>query len=302
MFKSMLLSSTRYFAPENEQGSDKSGDKSDAQKERDKIKVETSKQTEQKEEDKSDDKPDDDKEEDKEEDKENDEEDDEKELELSDDAKKIAKLEKTIERLQKRVGRTTGEKAEIAKELAAAKASLSAKVADGEGLTEEEVERRAEIKATQKSDERAFKAAQAKLIKDATKVDKDFMTKVNEMAQDVAPIPGAMIGVLEDLDNGGEVLAHLAENPDVYEEIFDLPLARMATRLSKLSGELEEAKKEKPKKISKVPAPIEGIKGGSESPNILPEKPNKDAASMEKFVKLRALQTEQRRKQKLGLA
>ena len=59
-----------------------------------------------------------------------------------------------------------------------AKASLEAKVEAGEGLTEEEVERRSDIKAEQKANERAFNAAQQKLARDATKIDKDFIASL----------------------------------------------------------------------------------------------------------------------------
>lgn len=308
--KWLLLCSTRYYDAEKEGGSDKTP----AQIEREKIKVTTSRQTEQPEKTKTED---DDKGNDKEGTEESDEEgkDDgeegdesgesetkEGETELTEDQKQIKKLEKTIARLQKRVGRTAAEKDQIKKDLTTATASLNAKVEAGEGLTEEEVERRAEAKATAKVDAREFDNAQKKLVKAAIKADKDFMGKVNEMAQDVAPIPPFMIGALDDMDNGGAVLAYLAQNPDEYEELFTLPPPKMIRALDKIGIKLEEAGRPRPRQISRVPAPIDPTKGGSESPNLLPEKPNKDAASMEKFVKLRAQQVEARRKQKLGMS
>lgn len=219
----------------------------------------------------------------------------EKELETKDEKDKtIAKLEKTIERLQRRVGKTTGEKGEIAKELNAAKASLEAKLAEGEGLTEEEVERRAEDRANQLVAQKEFVKAVNKLADDATKIDKNFPTKIKLLAEEVSPIPSHMVAILEDLDNGAAILNHLSDNVDEYETIHILSPAKMATALSKIGNKLEQEKKPKPKQISKVPEPPETIKGGNSSPNILTGK-----ESMDEFVRIRNQQTEERRKARL---
>lgn len=317
-FKLLLLSSV-YFAPDDDKGADT---RTEVQKQRDTIKVETSKKTEQdepekKEEEDKEDETDDDKEDDKKgeeagedddekgdekgEDKEDDK---EKELTAEDYKKQVEALEKKVARLEKRTGRTSGERDQLKKDLNAARAQLEAKVEEGaEVLTEAEVDRRANIKANELTSNREFNKAVQTLVKAAGKVDKNIENKLTELAADVAPIPGTMIAVLEDLDNenGGAVLAYLANNVDEYEEIWDLPVAKLSNRLNKISNKLAEEVKEKPKAISKVPAPLKGIKGGSESPSVLSDKPNKDQDSMAKFVKQRAIQVELRRKQKLGL-
>lgn len=303
--KSTFLSSVApLFAPDDE-------GKTEAQKARDAIKVESFKKDDEKKEpekkeeksedgsENSEDANDEGKEENEDDVDETSDEEKKEEVEASpeDLKKEKAKLEKTIERLQKRVGKTTAEKNQIAQQLADATASLNAKVEEGKGLSEEEVERRSNAKAEEKSLEREFNKAVSTLNKSATKVDKDFPAKIKELTEDVAPIPGQMIGILEDLDNGGAVLAHLASNPDEFEEIYELSLARMATRLSKLSDKLEEAGKEKPKKISKTPAPLNTIKGGEKSPSILPANPTKNMAE---YVQQRNIQVAERRKAKYG--
>lgn len=220
---------------------------------------------------------------------------DETKTELTEDQKKIAKLERTVERLTKRVGKTSGEKAAIAKDLAAAKKSLEIKIKEGEQpLTEEEVERRSEDKANQKVAASEFKRAQNKLIKEATAIDKTFMAKVHEMAEEVSPLPGQMIGILEDIDNGGAVLNYLTDNVEEYEEIYQLSVVKMSNALNKIAKKLEDAAKPKPKQISKVPKPNEPIKGGNKSPLILTGK-----ESMADFVRIRNQQAEERRKAKL---
>lgn len=226
-----------------------------------------------------------------------DEKDDKEKKELTEEQKTILKLEKTIERLQKRVGRTTGERDTIKKDLNDAKAALEeAKVEGKQPLTEEEVERRAEAKATEKQNQKEFDNAQAKLIKEATAIDKTFMVKVQEMAKDVAPIPAFMIGALEDLDNGGAVLNYLTDNVEDYEEIFQLTPAKMVMRLTKISDKLIEEAKPKKKVISKVPPPNDPISGGTRSPQVLSDK-----MPMDDWVRLRAEQSAAHKKRKLGL-
>lgn len=275
------------------------GEKSENDKERDKITITGStseeKETETKEEETNEEEENENEEVEGEKDEEKETDKEEETKELSDEQKQIAKLTKTIERLTKRVDKTSGERNETRKELATAKAALDAKLVDGEiALSEEEVERRAEIKANDKMANAEFNRAQAKLIKDATKIDNKFMSKVNEMADEVGQLPGYMIGILEELDNGGAVLNYLTDNVEEYEDIHMLPPGKMALKLGRIADKLEAATKPKPKPISKAPAPNEPIKGGNKSPNILTGK-----ESMDDFVRIRNEQTEARRKAKL---
>lgn len=299
MFKFLLLASACYYEAEKEQGS---GDnKSDADKQREDIKVENSndKKEEPEKEEKDDakdevDKEDEGKEKDEDEGEEGDEDGEKEEKELSAEQKEIESLKKKVSRLEKRTGRTAGERDQLKKDLVAAKKQLETKVAAGEGLTEEDVDRRANIKANELATEREFQKAVDKLMKDATKVDKDFVEKINDLAKEVAPIPQFMIGALEDLDNGGEILAYFTENAEEYEEVIQLTPAKMTTRLSKLSIKLEDEKKEKPKKISKVPdPPNKDMKGNQGSPSVLSDKD-----PMEDWVRKRNQQVEDRRKLK----
>lgn len=307
MFKSRLLSSAVYFDAEKEGGSGGGSDKAKIEKDkvREGIKTTNSDDNSGKEDNKSDDDKKDNKESDEERedgDKESDEDDkDEKdedgekeEKELTDEQKEIEALKKKVSRLEKRTGRTAGERDQFKKELAAAKTQLEAKVEAGEGLTEEEVERRSDIKAEQKVVQREYDRAVAKLIKDAVKVDKDFNSKASEMAAEVAPITPFMIGALEDIDNGGAVLAYLADNVDEYEEIFGLSPAKVVSRLNKISEKLIDAAKEKPKKISKMPdPPAKDLRGNQSNSNVLNPK------NMEEYTRVRMQQKEERRKARL---
>lgn len=300
------LNSTRYF--DAEKGGNGGTAKSPAELQREQIKMTGStsddkdKEETEKEDDKEVEKEETEETEEGEEPEEGDEEEGEKEevkASEEDTKKELEKLRKTVDRLQKRVGKTAGERDTIKKELREAKASLEAKLNDGEQpLTEAEVERRATEKANQTVTQREFDAAQTRLAKAAIKVDKDFMTKITEMAEEIAPIPGAMIGMLDDLEheNGGAVLAYLANNPDDFEEIHTLNLVKMARRLDKISEKLFEEAKPKKKAISKVPAPNEpvGANAGNNNSMILTGK-----ESMQEFVRKRQMMVEARRKEKM---
>ncbi len=189
------------------------------------------------------------------------------------ETKSVEKLEKTIERLQKRIDKKTGSEKTLQKQLDALQKQLEAKQAEGEAvLTEDEVQTRAERIAAERVAEKEFTRACNKLAEDATKVDKKFDDKVKEMGEEIGPIPSAMIGILEDLDNGGAILAHLVNNVDDAEEIYKLPLPKMALKLSKLSTEI--AAKAKPKKqISNVPEPNEPVTASSKTVAFDPTNP-----------------------------
>ena len=177
------------------------------------------------------------------------------------EAKSIEKLEKTIARLQKRLDKYNGVNKELQKELESAKSQLEAKQAEGEiPLTEEDINKRAKQIAAEELTKKEFEAACNKLNKEATAIDKTFDKKVWAMAEDIGNIPGHMIGILDELDNGGAVLNYLTDNVDEAEDIYKLSPGKMAARLAKISNKLIE-KKAKP--ISKVPPPMEHVGGGS---------------------------------------
>lgn len=219
--------------------------------------------------------------------------------ELTAEQKQIKALERKLERLQKRVGKTAGERDQIKKELKEAKTALEARLAEGEQpLTEEEVNRRARELAQQELTQKEFSDAENRLVREATKIDKNFMSKINDLAADVAPIPPFFIGALDDLDNGGEVLNYLSDNADEYEDLIGINKpTKIIKGLVEISNKLIEAKKPKPKPISKVPDPPKGIKGGNSSPDVLPAKPTEN---MEEFVRIREKQIAERNKAKYG--
>jgi hypothetical protein len=209
-----------------------------------------------------------------------------------------AKTAKERDKFQKRIDREVGKRKALEDEIKELKAKLAAEPDKANALTEEEVNKRAKQIAQQELTIKEFNDASDRLFNSAVKVDKDFQKKINLLADDIGAIPGHLVGILDDLDNGGDVLVHFTLNPDDAEEIYQLSPARAAVRLAKLAAKIEADKKPAPKAISKVPDPTEPIKGGSKSPDQLPKEPTKNMAE---FIRIRNKQAEDRRRAKLGM-
>ncbi len=267
--------------------------------------------------DKEDDKEKDEDDEDKEEEDENENEDDKKAPENETEEQKTARLAQEKEqakedrkqaRIQKRIDKLVAERDLTRTENEELKKQLAAKTV--EGLTEEEVNARAKKIAEQLVNERNAESTKKQFEKDcdtlqkeALKANKKFDNDVALMAQEVAPIPAIMIGILVDLDNknGGKVLNYLAQNVDEYEDIYNLSEGRMTAKLIRLSDKLkaeeDKAKAGKKKEHSNVPPPVVPVNEGRDArtANVLPNNPTQ---KMDDFVRIRNQQEADRRKQR----
>lgn len=204
-----------------------------------------------------------------------------------------AKTAAEKERIQKRINKEVAKTKKLEDENAELKRQLAAKESgDDPKFTKEDIDKEADILANQKIAQRDFDNTCAKLQKEATKLDKDFPDKIKELGEDVGLIPGAMIGVLGDLDNGAQVLKSFTDDPEEYERLINLPPLKMATALTKYA---EKLAKPKPKPLSKVPEPHEPLGG-----NARMDTPLNDKDSMDVWIKKRNAQAEAFRKAKLA--
>jgi hypothetical protein len=237
----------------------------------------------------------------KEEDEEKVEETEEQKVEREAQEKIAAKAKRKQDRMQARIDEATAARRNAEAEVARLKAQLEAD--PDKKLTQEEVDSKAEAIVKQRLADKELADLQKKfddtcavLAKDAKKIDKDFDDKVNDMAEQFGAIPSFMIGVLGDLDNGGEVLAYLANDDDEAERIYDLTRvpAKMAKELAMISLKLEEAKKPKKKEISKVKG-IDPVKSSNKSAAsaVLTEA---DAKNMDSYVAKRIRMREDQKK------
>ena len=177
------------------------------------------------------------------------------------------KSKRQVERMQKRIDTLTAKTRTTETENAELKKLLDAKKEDGSlTLTEEEVERRAELKAEEKVGARQFQKDVDTLAKGANALDKDFNKNINIVTSEIALLPPVMIGILSDLENeagknvGAEVLVYLSKNIDAYEDIYSLSEGRMALKLQTLANKIT---KKPAKPVSQVPAPNKPVGGNN---------------------------------------
>ncbi len=199
-----------------------------------------------------------------------------------------AKAARKQDRMQRRIDEATAAAKTARDELAAFKAANP-----DSKLSEAEVQERAEAIAAQKlADKQLAKLKEdfdntcEKLQKEATKIDKDFYEKIVDVSEQFGPIPSFMIGVLDDLENGGEVLAHIAGDEDLAEKLWKLSKdgknAKLTKEIVAISDKFEADKKAKSKKqISKVPEPIAAVRGSRTVSSVLTEADTKD---MDRYV------------------
>jgi hypothetical protein len=215
-----------------------------------------------------------------------------------------AKAQRKTDRMQRRIDTAIADKKNAEAEIARLKAQLEAN--PEKKLTEEEVESKAEAIAAKKIADKEMADLQAnfdkacdKLAKEAIKIDPKFNDKINDIAEQFGAIPSFMIGVLEDFDNGGEVLAFIANDDEVAEEIYSLKgrPAKMTKELVAISNKLLDAKKPKAKKLSAVPDPVAPVKGSRVVSNEITDADTKD---MDKYVAKRQRQMAEYRKQRGG--
>lgn len=215
-------------------------------------------------------------------------------------AKELRKQERIQKRIDKAVAAQRVAEAEVIK----LREQLAAKPTD-EKLTEAEVQARAEAIATEKLATKNLQDLQKEFEKNcdtiqdaAVKIDPEFNKKVHELAAEIGPLPNQMLNVLFDLDNGADVLAFLASDVDEAERIYGLvdKPARLGIALSKIADKLAEAKKPKPKEISKVPDQPKPVSSARVQSTQITSK-DTTPEGMDNYVRKRQLQMEQRRKQ-----
>lgn len=180
-----------------------------------------------------------------------------------------AKTPQEKDRVQRRIDRAVAKQAAAERRVKELEAELAAAKGDGTKFTVEDVQKEAKRIAAKDRLQEQFDEACERLGTAAVKADKDFDKKVKLMSDDIGPIPTAMIGILDDLDNGGSVLSYLTNNIDETENIYKLSPARMAVSLAKLSNKLIAEAKPKPKAVSKVPAPNEPINSNNRGNNVV---------------------------------
>ncbi len=267
------------------------------------VKIEDDEKEVEAKENKDENKDDEQKEEDGEKEAEKEDEKEDEAVEAKEDAKEDDKVAKKIERLERKLAREAEKRRAAEKHAKALEAKLAAN--PEVALTEEDVEARAERKASEKQLIKEFEATVEKLAEGAKSqlklTSKKFDALVEDVTEDIGIIPGEIIGVLGDLDNGAAVLAHLLQNVDEFEDIYKLKAkpAKLGLEIARLATKLENKSKAKPKPISQVPdgpEPMGGKSAGGDRIAILAAKKNLTREEMDEYVQARNAEIAQKRK------
>lgn len=188
--------------------------------------------------------------------------------------------DKTIRKLQRRIDSRTrglGERdaliaqlrAELAKRDQDRTPSNDDEPEEKRGYSEEEVERRAAIKAEQAEFAKTVSSKTQAMLK-AGKAFDDFSDLAAEVAEDLPFLdskgrPTPFILALLDADkaeSAAELMVHLARNPEVRDELVGLSERQMARKLALIETSISK----KPEaKRSNAPKPIEPLAGNSRS-------------------------------------
>lgn len=180
--------------------------------------------------------------------------------------------------LQKRVGRLTNERATLKAEneqLRAQLASQQPQPEEGEGeeqkphLTEQDVERRARELAAQRVEQQRLTGLVESTLAAGTKaypkefdglvaVVDDAIGGFADRNNKITPIGAAIL----ESEKPHELIHHLAENPELAEELAALPPARQIRRIAQIEIEMGEASQPRASSAPK-PIPASRSSGGS---------------------------------------
>lgn len=293
IFRNRFLNTASFLLAPPDIPNENEDTRSEAQKQRDAIEIsDSTDEKNNKDGSSSSDENKDENEEDEEENDENEDEDDDEENKNEDeDKEENENKEETDEEKTARLAREKQERKQARQQrkwdkLAAEKTAAERRVKEledqlkekpVEGLTEEEVQRRADALAATKlaekqaeDNKKKFEDTCDSLEAGAIKADKEFSRKVVEMTTELGPIPAPVIEILAELDNenGGDVLAYLANNVDEAEDLFELRAneRKLTAKLVRISDKVKEAAKKPKRERSNLPAPIDPV-GNSRQEN-----------------------------------
>lgn len=202
----------------------------------------------------------------------------------SDESKKGPK-DRTPPWMQRRINKEVAEKHALRRENEELKKRLSTtqseETRESESLSEEEVERRAEMKVARREFDKACNRTYDAGVGEFS----DFSSKLKDLRENVGELPIPMIEVINDLEGGHKILHYLATDFEEAARIYEMPLTKMAVELAKLGDKLTRPRT---KPISKVPPPVNPVGGGKKTAEGL-----SDSLSDDEWIRRR---NEQRRK------
>lgn len=185
--------------------------------------------------------------------------------------------QKEIYNLKRRVGRLTRDKALAEAEVQLARKQQATAEAprteEPASLTEEEVNRRADVIAARRDEQRTLTRMINTAVEQGQKAYKDFDAKTAivefeldgfvDAKGDMRPVTAAILHA----DKSHELINYLAENPELASELATLPPIHQIRRVAQLEIEMGKTSKPKPSGAPKPINPVKGSGGGSDEPD-----------------------------------
>lgn len=177
----------------------------------------------------------------------------------------VGEAEKANKAMQRRIDRLTRDKYELSAKLNFAQSTPTPR-ADA-ALIDDEVETRAESRAREIAEVKAFNDqcndVHAKGMKASKKFEQSFKAVVEEIGSpfDSRGKPTSVMSAIMDADEPHKLIIHLAVNPELAAELADLSPSKQIRKIAQLERDMVEL----PRKPSSAPKPITPVTGGSSS-------------------------------------
>lgn len=193
-----------------------------------------------------------------------------------------------LKRLERELRKAQRNNARLYQELGAAREQTKAPQEEPK-QQEPDVNARAE----QIAETKLFAQTAERIVGEGKKANPDFIEKLKDLAAEVGEfvkpngLPSDfMRAVLDVSDKPTELLYYLGKNPDIAEELSDLPVTKLAARLDRIERSLAEPQP----KQSSAPRPLEPVKSKSSDSGLHSD------LSTEEWMKRREEQVRERRK------
>lgn len=204
--------------------------------------------------------------------------------------------DKSLKRMERRIAKRTAdlyreraEKEQLARRLSELESQVNGKEQDQPQQRTEDVESLVQRQVAI----RAFADRANGIVEAGSKANADFLDTVKELAREVGEFvqrdgaPSAFMEVmLEVADDPAKLMYHLGKNPDIAEDLAELPKYKLAKRLASIERDLGESSKQK---TSSAPKPIEPVRAAASDSGL------RSDLSTEEWMRRREKQIRERR-------
>lgn len=191
-----------------------------------------------------------------------------------------------LKRLERELRKAQRNNARLYQELGAAREQTKAPQEEPK-QQEPDVNARAE----QIAETKLFAQTAERIVGEGKKANPDFIEKLKDLAAEVGEfvkpngLPSDfMRAVLDVSDKPTELLYYLGKNPDIAEELSDLPVTKLAARLDRIERSLAEPQP----KQSSAPKPLEPVKPRAKTSDLPSDDDSPDEWMKKEYARMKA--------------